>query len=206
MCLFNKPYHLHCTDYTHLNKLASYLLVLPFNRGNSCLLIFIESPWRWGGTWQGHCCFSTWSCTLLWSGLQVGALTVSSMARPITLVSFMTNLGCYLRTTASCIYILLPQLRTSSGFGGNGATMFFLVFSLMSGVLGVISKLAGAIHIRAWRNDSLAAAGASSLVAWAVTALAFGYVRTYIFPSSLYIYISSLYVYLGYYICPPTSA
>lgn len=63
-----------------------------------------------------------------------------------------------------------------SGFGGNGATMFFLTFAILAGVVGVVSKLAGGIHIRAWRNDSLAAAGASSLVAWALTILAFGYV------------------------------
>ncbi|EXC58967.1 hypothetical protein L484_000734 [Morus notabilis] len=30
-------------------------------------------------------------------------------------------------------------------------------------------------HIRAWRNDSLAAAAALSLIAWAITALAFGF-------------------------------
>ncbi|KAF4363124.1 hypothetical protein G4B88_026728, partial [Cannabis sativa] len=42
------------------------------------------------------------------------------------------------------------------------------------GVVGIVSKFAGGNHIRAWRNDSLAAAGASSLIAWALTALAFG--------------------------------
>ncbi|OVA02293.1 AWPM-19-like [Macleaya cordata] len=52
--------------------------------------------------------------------------------------------------------------------------MFFLIFSIMAGVVGVASKMAGGFHIRAWRNDSLAAAGSSSLVAWAITALAFG--------------------------------
>ncbi|KAL2463496.1 AWPM-19-like family protein [Forsythia ovata] len=60
------------------------------------------------------------------------------------------------------------------GFGGNGATMFFLVFALLASVLGIASKVAGGTHLRAWRNDSLAAAGSSSIVAWAVTALAFG--------------------------------
>ncbi|KAM7488412.1 hypothetical protein LguiB_025896 [Lonicera macranthoides] len=59
-------------------------------------------------------------------------------------------------------------------FGGNGATMFFLMFSILAAVLGIASKFAGGNHIRAWRNDSLAAAGSSSLVAWAVTVLAFG--------------------------------
>ncbi|KNA14085.1 hypothetical protein SOVF_110830 [Spinacia oleracea] len=60
------------------------------------------------------------------------------------------------------------------GLGGNGATSFFLIVSILAGVIGVVSKLAGANHIRAWRNDSLAAAGSSALVAWALTALAMG--------------------------------
>ncbi|XAR62706.1 hypothetical protein NMG60_11017562 [Bertholletia excelsa] len=59
-------------------------------------------------------------------------------------------------------------------FGGNGATSFFLTFSILAAVLGIVSKFAGGNHIRCWRNDSLAAAGSSSMVAWAVTALAFG--------------------------------
>ncbi|XP_072957910.1 membrane protein PM19L-like [Typha angustifolia] len=60
------------------------------------------------------------------------------------------------------------------GVAGNGATFYFLVFAILAGVIGVASKLAGANHIRAWRNDSLAAAASSAIVAWAVTALAFG--------------------------------
>ncbi|XP_019181450.1 PREDICTED: uncharacterized protein LOC109176467 [Ipomoea nil] len=59
-------------------------------------------------------------------------------------------------------------------FGGNGATMFFLAFSILAAVLGIVSKFMGGNHLRVWRNDSLAAAGSSALVAWAVTALAFG--------------------------------
>ncbi|XP_075652648.1 membrane protein PM19L [Castanea sativa] len=59
-------------------------------------------------------------------------------------------------------------------FGGNGATMFFLTFAMLAAVLGVVSKFLGGNHIRAWRNDSLAAAASSSVVAWALTALAAG--------------------------------
>ena len=74
------------------------------------------------------------------------------------------------------IEILFDQLELSeSGVAGNGATFYFLIFAILAGVLGVASKLAGANHIRAWRNDSLAAAASSSVVAWAITALAFGY-------------------------------
>ncbi|KAF3494615.1 hypothetical protein DY000_02058240 [Brassica cretica] len=61
-----------------------------------------------------------------------------------------------------------------ASFGGNGATPFFLTFSILAAVIGIASKLAGGNHIRFWRNDSLAAAGSASIVAWAVTALAMG--------------------------------
>ncbi|KAK1265792.1 hypothetical protein QJS04_geneDACA000097 [Acorus gramineus] len=60
------------------------------------------------------------------------------------------------------------------GVAGNGATPYFLIFAILAGVIGVAAKLAGGNHIRAWRSDSLAAAAASAVVAWAVTALAFG--------------------------------
>ncbi|KAI4338077.1 hypothetical protein L6164_016429 [Bauhinia variegata] len=59
-------------------------------------------------------------------------------------------------------------------FGGNGATMFFLIFAMLASVLGIVSKFIGGNHIRAWRNDSLASAGATSVVAWAATVIAFG--------------------------------
>ncbi|KAF9677778.1 hypothetical protein SADUNF_Sadunf08G0142900 [Salix dunnii] len=36
-------------------------------------------------------------------------------------------------------------------------------------------KIGIGAHIRAWRNDSLAAAGSASPVAWAITAPAFGF-------------------------------
>lgn len=68
----------------------------------------------------------------------------------------------------------LPSEIIYAGFGGNGATPFLLTFAILAAVLGIISKFAGGNHLRAWRNDSLAAAGSSSLVAWAVTLLAFG--------------------------------
>ncbi|KAL0884456.1 hypothetical protein Bca101_008437 [Brassica carinata] len=68
----------------------------------------------------------------------------------------------------------LNDASSLKGFGGNGATPFFLTFSILAAVIGIASKLAGGNHIRFWRNDSLAAAGSASIVAWAVTALAMG--------------------------------
>ncbi|PRQ36836.1 hypothetical protein RchiOBHm_Chr4g0395971 [Rosa chinensis] len=73
-----------------------------------------------------------------------------------------------------CLNKFINGQTNHPSFGGNGATMFFLIFSILAGVMGIASKLAGAGHLRAWRSDSLAAAGVSSIVAWALTALAFG--------------------------------
>lgn len=73
-----------------------------------------------------------------------------------------------------------------AGFGGNGATSFFLIFAILAAVLGIISKIAGGNHIRAWRSDSLAAAGSSALVGWAVTILAMGYISYYMTISVCY--------------------
>ncbi|XP_047093621.1 membrane protein PM19L-like [Lolium rigidum] len=60
------------------------------------------------------------------------------------------------------------------GVAGNGATFYFLVFAILAGVVGAASKLAGVHHVRAWHGGSLANTAASALVAWAITALAFG--------------------------------
>jgi hypothetical protein len=47
------------------------------------------------------------------------------------------------------------------------------VFAILAGVVGAASKLAGIHHVRsAGRGDNLAASAASSLIAWAITALA----------------------------------
>jgi hypothetical protein len=49
--------------------------------------------------------------------------------------------------------------------GGNGATFYFLVFAILSGVVGAASKLAGIHHVRSWRGDSLSTSAASALIA-----------------------------------------
>lgn len=75
--------------------------------------------------------------------------------------------------------------------GGNGATEHFLTFAILAAVLGISSKIAGASHLRSWRNDSLAGAGSSSIFSWAVTAVAFGFIliKTQLFKSFLFINI-----------------
>jgi hypothetical protein len=57
---------------------------------------------------------------------------------------------------------------------GNVATLWFLLTALIASVVGLASVLTGTHHLRVWRNDSLAAASAASLIAWMLTLLAMG--------------------------------
>ncbi|KAI8566578.1 hypothetical protein RHMOL_Rhmol02G0051500 [Rhododendron molle] len=74
-----------------------------------------------------------------------------------------------------CVNKYINGQANHPSLGGNPATGYFLTFAILAAVLGIVSKFAGGTHLRAWRSDSLAAAGATALVAWAVTVLAFGF-------------------------------
>ncbi|KAL0414170.1 UNVERIFIED_CONTAM: Membrane protein PM19L [Sesamum radiatum] len=96
-----------------------------------------------------------------------------SMAAPLlflNLIMYFIVLG----FASWCLNRWINGQTAHPSMGGNGATGHFLTFAILAAVLGIVSKIAGGNHLRAWRNDSLAAACSSSIVAWAVTALAFG--------------------------------
>ena len=57
---------------------------------------------------------------------------------------------------------------------GNAATGFFVVFSLIAGVVGVASAMAGVNHVRSWHLDSMPAAVSAAIIAWSLTLLAMG--------------------------------
>ncbi|CAI9087902.1 OLC1v1022094C1 [Oldenlandia corymbosa var. corymbosa] len=57
---------------------------------------------------------------------------------------------------------------------GNRATGFFVVFSLIAGVVGMASVFTGLNHLRFWDIDSLPAASSAAFIAWSLTALAMG--------------------------------
>ncbi|KAL1561661.1 Membrane protein pm19l [Salvia divinorum] len=100
-----------------------------------------------------------------------------TVARNLAAPLLFLNLIMYfivLGFTSWCLNRYINGQTAHPSMGGNGATPHFLSFAILASVLGIVSKIAGGSHLRAWRNDSLAAAGSSSIVAWAVTALAFG--------------------------------
>lgn len=58
---------------------------------------------------------------------------------------------------------------------GNAVTGFFVTFSLIAGVVGVASSIAGFDYIRSWNPDSRPAATSAAVIAWGLTLLSMGY-------------------------------
>ncbi|KAL3741576.1 hypothetical protein ACJRO7_017097 [Eucalyptus globulus] len=58
---------------------------------------------------------------------------------------------------------------------GNAATGFFVTFSLIAGVVGVASVIAGVNHVRSWSSYSLPSAASTAAIAWTLTLLAMGF-------------------------------
>ncbi|MBA0600037.1 hypothetical protein Gorai_006236 [Gossypium raimondii] len=105
-------------------------------------------------------------------------LTMATVGRNIAAPLLFLNLIMYfivLGFASWCFNRFIDGQTAHPSMGGNGATGFFLTISILAAVAGIVSKLAGGGHIRSWRSDSLAEAGSSSLIAWALTALAFGF-------------------------------
>ncbi|CAN6445511.1 unnamed protein product [Victoria cruziana] len=58
---------------------------------------------------------------------------------------------------------------------GNAATGFFVIFSLIAGVVGAASILAGINHLRSWNAETLPSAASPAFVSWTLTLLAMGF-------------------------------
>ncbi|XAR54612.1 hypothetical protein NMG60_11029829 [Bertholletia excelsa] len=58
---------------------------------------------------------------------------------------------------------------------GNTATGFFVIFSLIAGVVGFVTSATGIANVAKWNLSDLHAAAASSLASWALTLLAMGF-------------------------------
>ncbi|KAI4317718.1 hypothetical protein L6164_025566 [Bauhinia variegata] len=58
---------------------------------------------------------------------------------------------------------------------GNMATGFFIIFSLLAGVVGCATSLSGLLNIFKWNISDLYAASMSSIISWAFTMLAMGF-------------------------------
>ncbi|XVF28505.1 hypothetical protein REPUB_Repub15cG0035000 [Reevesia pubescens] len=103
---------------------------------------------------------------------------MATVGRNITAPLLFLNLVMYfivLGFASWCVNRYINGQTAHPSMGGNGATGFFLTFAILAAVVGIVSKFAGGHHIRSWRTHSLTEAGSSSLIAWAITALAFGF-------------------------------
>ena len=60
-------------------------------------------------------------------------------------------------------------------FAGNAVTPLFITVVLVACMAGFASVFAGAHHLRICRIETLAAAAATSLIAWLLTLLAMGF-------------------------------
>ncbi|XAR71350.1 hypothetical protein NMG60_11028566 [Bertholletia excelsa] len=98
-----------------------------------------------------------------------------SLMGPLLMVNFVVNL-ILLGLASWSLDKYINGDRNHPHLGGNPSTSFVLVFALLAGVVGVCSVLAGILHHRAWRTDSLAGATSPGIVSWAITVLAFGVV------------------------------
>ncbi|PIN04820.1 hypothetical protein CDL12_22642 [Handroanthus impetiginosus] len=78
-------------------------------------------------------------------------------------------------------FVIGPGLNLPAHFSpiyfpmGNASTGFFVMFSLIAGVVGIASVISGLNHIRCWAADSLSAALAAASIAWTLTLLAAGF-------------------------------
>ncbi|KAH9550666.1 hypothetical protein CY35_10G083300 [Sphagnum magellanicum] len=95
------------------------------------------------------------------------------LSTPLMVINFIL----YLISAALAGWALNRNIDSTygtAGYVGNGVTQWFLPLALIASVVGLASVLTGVHHVRVYRNDSLAAAHAASLIAWLLTLLAMG--------------------------------
>ncbi|XP_078167443.1 membrane protein PM19L-like [Carex rostrata] len=102
---------------------------------------------------------------------------VRSAVRDLSAPLLVINLIFYLIVVAYASWNLNHFINGQAaypGVGANQATIYFLIFAILAGVVGVTATLPGLHHHFLWRVDTLPAATSSAANAWAITALAFG--------------------------------
>ncbi|KAJ3706361.1 hypothetical protein LUZ61_010066 [Rhynchospora tenuis] len=102
---------------------------------------------------------------------------VRSAVRDLSAPLLVINLIFYLIVVGYASWNLnhfIHGQAASPGVGANEATIYFLIFAILAGVVGAASILSGLYHNCLWRTDTLPAAASSAVTAWAITALAFG--------------------------------
>ncbi|GAB2266409.1 hypothetical protein Dimus_001417 [Dionaea muscipula] len=115
----------------------------------------------------------------------------SETSRSASILLLLLNFFLYIIVMAVAAWAVNHGIETSyataSGLGlparlfpiyspmGNLATGFFIIFSLLVGVVGVTTSLTGIHNVMQGKAAHLYAAASSSLVTWALTLLAMGF-------------------------------
>ncbi|BBN04426.1 hypothetical protein MPTK1_3g04490 [Marchantia polymorpha subsp. ruderalis] len=68
---------------------------------------------------------------------------------------------------------MMNRFIERGGYGGNQATPFLAIFSLIAGMVGIASAITGLHHVREGSSSSAAAAQATSWITWLLLILAF---------------------------------
>ncbi|EFJ10517.1 hypothetical protein SELMODRAFT_447317 [Selaginella moellendorffii] len=76
--------------------------------------------------------------------------------------------------------------QMSGRLGGNKVTSDLITYTLLAGVVGIASVLAGLYYLRRWNSESRASAMATSILAVPVTILALGVASKYIHVGGLH--------------------
>lgn len=63
--------------------------------------------------------------------------------------------------------------RGGGSFGGNGATQYLVLFSLIAGVVAIASYITALHHMRVWDANSGSASQAAGWIAWLLLIVAF---------------------------------
>lgn len=104
-----------------------------------------------------------------------GAGLGRGLASPLLVINFLLYLVAAILAGWALNRNFDAQRGQGEGAVGNNVTQnFFLPVTLIACMVGLASTLAGSHHMRLFRSDSLAAAAATSLIAWLLVLLAMG--------------------------------
>lgn len=104
-----------------------------------------------------------------------GAGLGRGLATPLLVINFVLYLIAAILAGWALNRNFDAQRGTGEGAVGNNVTQnFFLPITLIACMVGLASILAGVHHMRLFRSESLAAAAATSLIAWLLVLLAMG--------------------------------
>jgi hypothetical protein len=102
----------------------------------------------------------------------------AALGRILAAPLLLFNLICSIIILGLAGYYLDKSISSSSpgalsGFEGNAATGYFVIFSIIAGMVAIASYLSALHHLRVWSAESGAATSAAAWIAWLLLIIAF---------------------------------